>query len=186
MNDYPMRRIGAGVAALVLFGLGYAGGLIQADYPFSLGQPAAQAAVQADYSFSVGQPATLVGMLAEDLGAADQPDLDVRKFVIESPVKALIQARTGAPGSADKGKQLVAEAPDADPTKRLAIELPAKTVVAEKSAPTAPPPDFANPKVAPGKVHWHDKFADACAASAKSGKPILLFQMLGKLDDQFC
>jgi hypothetical protein len=45
---------------------------------------------------------------------------------------------------------------------------------------------FVNPKVEPGKVKWHADFATARAASAKSGKPVLLFQMMGKLDDQFC
>jgi hypothetical protein len=47
-------------------------------------------------------------------------------------------------------------------------------------------PAFENPKVEPGRVKWHADFATARAASAKSGKPVLLFQMLGKLDDQFC
>jgi len=54
--------------------------------------------------------------------------------------------------------------------------------------PMAPPaPVLAdNPKVAPGKVAWHPDLAAACAASAKSKKPVLLFQMMGKLDEQFC
>jgi hypothetical protein len=43
-----------------------------------------------------------------------------------------------------------------------------------------------NPKVAPGKVRWHKDFASACAAAAKSGKPVLLFHMMGRLDDKFC
>ena len=47
-------------------------------------------------------------------------------------------------------------------------------------------PAFVNPKVEPGKVKWHPDFATARAASAESGKPVLLFQMMGKLDDQFC
>jgi len=46
--------------------------------------------------------------------------------------------------------------------------------------------DFVNPKVEPGKVKWHADFDAACAAATKSGKPVLLFQMMGKLDDQFC
>lgn len=58
-------------------------------------------------------------------------------------------------------------------------------------APPAPPPppvktDFVNPKVEPGKVNWHKSFEEARAASAMSKKPILVFQMMGKLDDQFC
>jgi hypothetical protein len=43
-----------------------------------------------------------------------------------------------------------------------------------------------NPKVQPGKVNWHPSFASARQAAEKSGKPVLLFQMMGKLDDQFC
>jgi hypothetical protein len=45
---------------------------------------------------------------------------------------------------------------------------------------------FVNPKVEAGKVRWHRTFADACAAARKSGKPVLLFQMMGKLDERFC
>jgi len=47
-------------------------------------------------------------------------------------------------------------------------------------------PITANPTVAPGKIRWHADFASACQASAKSGKPVFLFQMLGKLDLEFC
>jgi hypothetical protein len=60
--------------------------------------------------------------------------------------------------------------------------LLAPTATAANGATSA----FVNPKVEPGKVKWHADFATARAASAKSGKPVLLFQMMGKLDDQFC
>ncbi len=43
-----------------------------------------------------------------------------------------------------------------------------------------------NPSVTPGRVRWHDDFAAACTASECSGKPVLLFQMLGRLDEKFC
>jgi hypothetical protein len=43
-----------------------------------------------------------------------------------------------------------------------------------------------NPKAAPGRVSWHADMAAACAAARHSGKPVLLFLMMGKLDDQFC
>jgi len=46
--------------------------------------------------------------------------------------------------------------------------------------------DFVNPKVEPGKVVWHQNFKEACASAKVSGKPVLLFQMMGKLDDRFC
>jgi hypothetical protein len=67
------------------------------------------------------------------------------------------------------------------------VERPAKTVVANSAPVVGEPADgFVNPKVEPGKVKWHATFEEACKASAKSGKPVLLFQMMGKLDEQFC
>jgi hypothetical protein len=65
--------------------------------------------------------------------------------------------------------------------RKAAIEAPAKAVAA-KSRPAA----LANPKVAPGRVRWHADFAAAQAAAQKTGKPVLLFHLMGKLDDQFC
>ena len=55
-------------------------------------------------------------------------------------------------------------------------------------APHVVPPasDADNPRVAPGLVKWHATFADAQAAATKSGKPVLLFHMMGQLDRQFC
>ena len=49
----------------------------------------------------------------------------------------------------------------------------------------APAPEF-NPPVAPGRVRWRENFASACAASRSSGKPVLLFHMMGRLDQRFC
>jgi hypothetical protein len=43
-----------------------------------------------------------------------------------------------------------------------------------------------NPKVQPGLVRWHPSLEAACTAAKKSGKPVLLFQMMGRLDEQFC
>lgn len=48
---------------------------------------------------------------------------------------------------------------------------------------TAPVPDA---KAQPGKVHWHPTLDAARAAAAKSGKPVLLFHMMGRLDQTFC
>jgi hypothetical protein len=70
---------------------------------------------------------------------------------------------------------------------KFAIERPTKTVVANSApAPATTDNAFVNPKVEPGMVKWHATFDEACQASAKSGKPVLLFQMMGKLDEQFC
>jgi hypothetical protein len=67
--------------------------------------------------------------------------------------------------------------------RKSAIETPTKALIAVRTAPAAA---AVNPKVAPGKVRWHAAFAAARAASAKSKRPVLLFHLLGKLDDQFC
>jgi hypothetical protein len=61
------------------------------------------------------------------------------------------------------------------------IELPTKQLLAAAAAVRA-----GNPAVPPGKVRWHPTFAAACQAAQQSGKPVLLFQMLGRLDQQFC
>ncbi len=64
---------------------------------------------------------------------------------------------------------------------------PTTVLAAANPVPTPATKDgFVNPKVEPGKVKWHADFDAACKAAAKSGKPVLLFQMMGKLDDQFC
>jgi hypothetical protein len=77
------------------------------------------------------------------------------------------------PGVADRGKG--------------GIEAPTKQLVAGRSA-TVPAADqpFVNPKVQPGKVRWHADLAEACKAAGQSGKPVLLFQMMGRLDEKFC
>jgi len=75
----------------------------------------------------------------------------------------------------------------ADITKTTRIEPPALALVKDKStAAAAAGKAFVNTHVAPGRVHWHGTFAEACAAAQKSHKPVLLFHMMGKLDDLFC
>ena len=66
-----------------------------------------------------------------------------------------------------------------------AIEGNTNSVVAGQST-TLVTGNFDNPKTGPGLVRWHVSFAAACQAAGKSGKPVLLFQMMGKLDEQFC
>ncbi|HJZ58198.1 MAG TPA: hypothetical protein VKE74_24865 [Gemmataceae bacterium] len=73
-----------------------------------------------------------------------------------------------------------------DVSKRKAIE-PATSKLVASTGPAAPAnSDAENPTVEPGKVKWHKTFEEAKAASEKSGKPVLLFQMMGRLDQQFC
>ena len=74
-----------------------------------------------------------------------------------------------------------------DGSKVLAIERPAKEVVERLSAgASASATGAENPSVSAGLVRWHTSFADACDAVRKSGKPVLLFHLMGRLDQQFC
>ncbi len=74
---------------------------------------------------------------------------------------------------------------------KAAIEAPSKGLLTQSQpapravAPTRPEVP-AGPKVMPGKVRWHADFAAACAAATTSGKPVLLFHLMSKLDDRFC
>jgi hypothetical protein len=71
---------------------------------------------------------------------------------------------------------------------KLEIERPTEQLLAKPSNLSTVPAveTFVNPKVEPGKIHWHDSFATACTASKTSGKPVLLFQMMGNLNQRFC
>jgi hypothetical protein len=53
------------------------------------------------------------------------------------------------------------------------------------SRPPTPAGDD-NPPVRPGLVRWHSSFADARLAAQRSGRPVLLFHLMGRLDRQFC
>ncbi len=112
---------------------------------------------------------------------------DVRKSVIETPVKRVVAATAGnvTPNGGVSVPAASALRPDVGKGR---IELPAKEVLALKTAVAKVPLQSlsANPKVEPGKVRWHKSFADAVAAAKGSGKPVLLFHMMGNLDDQFC
>jgi hypothetical protein len=68
----------------------------------------------------------------------------------------------------------------------LAAPLPNSSATKGSRALVQPPVSEDNPVVSPGKVRWHASFADARAAARKSGKPVLLFHMMGQLDRQFC
>ncbi len=143
----------------------------------------------------------------------DNAKLDrTKKRLVEKPTRDLVQttseAKVKKPKQADLTKSLVIEVParnlanyrrlalpaptlpvppKIDQTKRDTIELPTRKVVnssAKKTSDKAA--KLKNPKVAPGAVRWHADFEAACDASRKSGKPVLLFQMMGNLDDQFC
>jgi hypothetical protein len=91
------------------------------------------------------------------------------------------QPQAAKPQPAPTGKKLRLD------VGKSVVERPTEQLLASAAtAGNGATPVFVNPKVEPGKVKWHANFAAARAASAKSGKPVLLFQLLGQLDDQFC
>ena len=62
------------------------------------------------------------------------------------------------------------------------VERPIEKALIEKTAFELP----GSRTVAPGLVRWHADFDAARAAASISGKPVLLFQLLGRLDEEFC
>ncbi|MBY0548611.1 MAG: hypothetical protein K2W95_15175 [Candidatus Obscuribacterales bacterium] len=64
------------------------------------------------------------------------------------------------------------------------VELSTRNVLQDTGARNSD--TRAGVKVAPGEVAWQPDFDTACKRASESGKPVLLFQMMGKLDDEFC
>ena len=50
----------------------------------------------------------------------------------------------------------------------------------------AAPHEAAADPVPPMAVHWHADLAAALDAASASGRPVLLFQLLGRLDEALC
>lgn len=105
-------------------------------------------------------------------GGGAAPAADHAKERIEVGVKGAVAHTAAVPASP-------AVRPDAG---KRDIETPTAQLLKARTANRTAD----NPKVEPGKVRWHGNFADACAAAKKSGKPVLLFHLMGNLDDQFC
>jgi hypothetical protein len=89
---------------------------------------------------------------------------------------ALLWALQGTASSQAKPFALVAD------RGKLALELPIKTAL---TGAASLPRDLPA-SVPAGDVAWHASFADALLAARTSGKPVLLFQLLGRLDEEFC
>lgn len=100
--------------------------------------------------------------------------MDMRKSAIETPIKGLLPMYTLP----------LAEQPRVD-FRKDSIESPVKSLIPEPSS-AVPKAGFVNPRVQPGLVTWHADYSSACRAASASGKPVLLFQMMGKLDQKFC
>ena len=120
------------------------------------------------------------------------PRADVAKGrVVERPTEELV-AELSQP--VDQPAEAAPEAKPAvaDRTKRQVVEPAAEAIVrdaqpsdgADAEEPTAAGADD-NPRVEPGKVQWHDDINAALVAANSSGKPVLVFHLLGQLDQRF-
>lgn len=126
-------------------------------------------------------------VLADDFVAQKAPPpkfrmtrLDVSKRAAEFPMKSIIGNRGASfPQLADSVDVGTEPAKLANPE----TVSPAKSVDSNKPSLKPQP---TNEKVEPGKVRWHKAVQTAMDASKRTGKPVLLFQMMGRLDDRFC
>ena len=128
----------------------------------------------------VGSSSTSPAAAAAVDGPAAPPRIrvDMRKSVVETPLKTLLAgANDQAPAIASH-----ADAPIAAP--RPVVEA----VNREPAAATASSANSGtgeNPTVEPGDVRWHEDFDQARSAANTSQRPVLLFQMIGRLDQRF-
>lgn len=90
---------------------------------------------------------------------AQQRGADRGKMAVEYPLKHVLSADLG------KGR----------------IEAPLKS-----SLRPAPPGRAGTRRVRAGRVAWRRDLRAALAAAAASKKPVMLFQLLGRLDQEFC
>ena len=124
---------------------------------------------------------------------------DVSKLRLESPTKNFLRSnsdvlsptRSIAPvaGRMDIGKSSIEQ-----PVKRVISgnsfmtsgqRLRARPVAKTTDIPARSSIDGGG-KVSPGMVSWHSTFNNALKASAASKRPVLVFHLMGNLDDRFC
>jgi len=63
---------------------------------------------------------------------------------------------------------------------KMVIEQPVKTLLRERTMEVVPG------KVSAGLVKWHADMKLATEAANRSGKPVMVFHLMGNLDDRFC
>lgn len=109
---------------------------------------------------------------------------DLSKTRVEMPVKGLLNdARTPLAGDPRLEIRHTAQSPTKAPsTRKSLIRMPVKSLGSSQKPASKQPSE----KVEPGKIRWHKAIQTAMNASRQSGKPVLLFQMMGHLDDRFC
>lgn len=145
----------------------------------------------------------------QSVGAEEIKRADLSKRLIEVPLKKFVGLETGIkvnainaseiPGSVVPPRVLA----DYDFSEKIPMKFDkagapffgTKTVQAgiKESKAISPKgglyyelPGKKFQEVAPGYVEWQKSFNGAREAAKKSGKPVLLFAMMGSLDKKFC
>ena len=111
--------------------------------------------------------------------------LDLSKGKIEMPLEQLVEHVTplnaepaGQPRDVEEQSRALMESSLEELVDRARQASLGETAAAGVASD-------ANPACQPGLVQWHETFGQACAASRQSGKPVMLFQLLGRLDQRF-
>lgn len=151
---------------------------------------------------------------AEDRAAGTKP-FDGRKMVIEAPLKMLIKSGSSDTPSGIYARRVDVSRRPAIPVDRfrdmrktiteqdmksilrsdssgsLAVPVPTPVPMQSSSVPRSATlsavPTIENPNMSlTGLVSWCRDMKEAQSRSSKSGKPVFLFHMMGRLDDRFC
>ncbi len=108
---------------------------------------------------------------------------DVSKMRVELPIKGVLK------GFQPLSFPVAVPVPAPSSNLRITAQKVSKPTLPVKTLGSTTKPALKQPrneKVEPGKVRWHKAIQTAMDASKASGKPVLLFQMMGHLDDRFC
>jgi len=118
--------------------------------------------------------------------------MDLSKAAIEIPLKRMIKSEdVSAPPRKPDFSKLRIEAPlksmlksSAAPDLFKSLESRGELQKLDNGVQNSAPPAVA--KVKPGLVSWHNDLTAAMKSASQSGKPVLVFHMMGSLDDRFC
>ena len=127
---------------------------------------------------------------------------DISKIATEEVLEKLIEDGSHVRNQLNEGNGT--ETPSSESIERLLLSQPRflskgliegqlEDLVADARPPVSLPatdqnqPDAQpeNPACQPGLVNWHASPESAQASSRQSGKPVMLFQLLGQLDQRF-
>jgi len=104
----------------------------------------------------------------------DEPGDIAKSLFIEAPVERVVATETTPEPTSETAPERKSAAPQTSSPTNVQLD---EQIVDNASDD--------NPEVEPGKVKWHEDYAAACQAAKQSGKPVLLFHLMGQLDQRF-